>query len=287
MFTNPMAFRVASGRLELCCRKPGLQRSGRGASAGLKSKGFTLIELLVVIAIIAILAAMLLPALARAKAQAQSTACKNHLHQMSVAMRMYVDDARSYPNAAFFGINGDSPVTYRIEWLDVIRPYYPLAWTNRLFHCPAYTGYVTPAIGIDMGAPYLGSYGYNGWGTGDEDRGLGLGPDYVSDYWRTRKPTSDSRVLAPTDMILFGESPLQSLTPDPNLSPLWCGNDYMGQKVVSQLPTGFRHPSWHGLNSNVAFCDTHVETIATLKLFNPTNSAIRWNNDHQPHPEMW
>jgi prepilin-type N-terminal cleavage/methylation domain-containing protein/prepilin-type processing-associated H-X9-DG protein len=269
-----MKRKLAMGRAEARCE----MRERIGA--------FTLIELLVVIAIIAILAAMLLPALARAKAQGQSTACKNHLHQMSMAMRMYVDDTRSYPNAEFYYDNG-GPITARTEWLDAMRPYYPLEWTNRLFHCPAYTGYVAPPQGVYLGAPYLGSYGYNGWGTGDEDQGLGLGPDYVSDYWRTRKPTSDSRVLAPSGMIVFGESPLQSLTPNPSLNPLWCGNDCMGQKVVSQLPTGFRHPSWHGRNSNIAFCDTHVENIATLTLFNPTNSAARWNNDHQPHPETW
>src|SRR5438128_445993 len=82
-----------------------------------KPAAFTLIELLVVIAIIAILAAMLLPTLARAKDKAVRAQCQNNVKQITLGMHMYINDFREFLPEA----NWNSPWTWR-GWLYDAKP---------------------------------------------------------------------------------------------------------------------------------------------------------------------
>lgn len=97
---------------------------------------FTLIELLVVIAIIAILAALLLPALAAAKQKAWATDCMSNLHQIGLGMKMYADDSNGrYPKSG--GVipwNQKDPVTDNYSWMQQIFRY---VQNTNVYHCPA------------------------------------------------------------------------------------------------------------------------------------------------------
>ena len=113
--------------------------------------GFTLIELLVVIAIIAILAALLLPALAQAKDRGKAIACNNNLRQLILATVCYEDDQKALPIGWPLGVgNPDIPIWYLALEPYLGRKFTTTDQTNKVFICPAspnggYSGFLTYA----------------------------------------------------------------------------------------------------------------------------------------------
>ncbi len=113
-----------------------------------RRRGFTLIELLVVIAIIAILAALLLPALSRAKESGKRAVCKSNMRQIAMGVLMYANDYQ----------NSFPPAESHLAWVQ-IYVYQYLTTTVRMstnsLECPDYANFIDPSFAGSPGMVYV------------------------------------------------------------------------------------------------------------------------------------
>jgi prepilin-type processing-associated H-X9-DG protein/prepilin-type N-terminal cleavage/methylation domain-containing protein len=221
-------------------------------------RGFTLVELLVVIGIIALLIALLLPVLNKARRAAQSTACLNNLRQMAIAATAYVaENHGSYPPAHWDNAPASPLVQQSWDYTrsgGVITP--GLLWAGqtdmRIQQCPAFEGSANAP-----GDPYTG-YNYN---TSYIGRGKGEGA-----------PAKATEVRHSSETILFGDGQwalgankyMRAPYPSPTEDPIVYGAGSVANAAGAQ---GFRH----GGRTNVAFCDGHAESLAHC--FSSPNTA--------------
>ncbi len=215
-----------------------------------RAPGFTLIELLVVIAIIAILAAMLLPVLAKGRLSAQRAVCESNLRQLGMAAQIYWDD--NHGNCFYYGSTvasrgGLSGNLWWFGWLQgttvpegqrkfdlsagVLYPY--LHGSDvRLCPSPLWNSPLFQPKGTNV----IFSYGYNEY----------LGPNQNQTF-------SSNRVRTPAEKALFADAAVVDTFQ--NASP---GNPKFQEFYyldVNDLPNGhFRH----SLRANVTFCDGHI-----------------------------
>lgn len=278
---------------------------------------FSLIELLVVIAVIAILAALLLPALSRARIAADNTVCRNNLRQYAVALEMYLGDFGYYPPLQFtetnyppFSLDDISFWHVRLEpytktkWVWWVPPFYnapqginaELPRPNTIQDCPSYAR--LPGT-LDPGAS---AYGYNSDGFIGPTTAKTFGLSGNRNDWGPADPNAflpATKVLCPSDMVAVGDTILVDVSLYFALGA-WSLSAYNGTDSTLGLTAAYDYTGgdraanakWlgrrHAGRWNFAFCDGHTENRRIREMFDPRqpDQVKRWNYDHQPHPEL-
>ena len=224
--------------------------------------GFTLIELLVVIAIIAILAAMLLPALSRAKEAGKSISCLSNLRQLSIASQMYVDD-----NHGYYPPRSDSD-----RWPD--KMYDSYGRNIKLLLCPSEPTANPMTIAPDAGTTNVAdgsprSYFINGWN--DFFANPTTDPTGLNDGDSMKQ----SAIIYPSDTFLFGEKTPSHGDFYMDLNEGTAGNDFEGildQSSHQGTPADRAAGSGSG-GSNYAITDGSAQYIKFPYALEPLN---RW-----------
>ena len=219
-----------------------------------KRTGFTLIELLVVIAIIAILAAILFPVFARARAKAQQTTCLSNMKQINLALLMYASD---YNDKLPFLYDGNGAWACRPTWEYNMAPYIPfrvdINSEPQLLRCPLDYS-VFPQYGIDNG--HIGNCSYAGNIAMMEPNG----PTNAQGAALRNGGRTISSVLAPADTILlveYASSAVYVSSGDNLIGNGWWGTGFIRATYMASTIGG--NAGYHNAGDNWTFTDGHAQ----------------------------